>query len=260
MMMDWPSRAVGTDITEYYVDIATQPVQWLVVALVIGLYRQQQLGRERALAQEAERLRNVNLTLAGEIHRLDAFVARTELAAATRAFETALPHAASGADILEALDRLSRADASHRPMAFIEAARTCLSTPVVWLHLDKNQNLSPVIATHDNIQMPNRTPAHILTSAIMTSASDQPLRFAPGEGPAPAGYNAICRTVFSQVGRPIGAILALTPSERGMEDAEPALAALCCAIESSLRRSPPSRAPSMIYLAPPREEPAHAHA
>ena len=37
MMMDWPSRAVGTDITEYYVDIATQPVQWLVVALVIGL-------------------------------------------------------------------------------------------------------------------------------------------------------------------------------------------------------------------------------
>ncbi|CAM3403316.1 hypothetical protein PANO111632_17790 [Paracoccus nototheniae] len=85
MMMDWPTRPVGVDITEHYGDIASVPAQWLVVALLIGLYRQGQLNRERAMARECDRLREVNLVLAGEIHRLDAFVARAELAAVTRA-------------------------------------------------------------------------------------------------------------------------------------------------------------------------------
>lgn len=84
MMMDWPSRPVGVDITEHYGHVATVPLQWLVVALLIGLYRQSQLSRERALARDHDRLREVNLVLAAEIHRLDAFVARAELAAATR--------------------------------------------------------------------------------------------------------------------------------------------------------------------------------
>ncbi|WP_168217644.1 hypothetical protein, partial [Paracoccus liaowanqingii] len=83
LLMDWPTRPVGVDITEHYGDIATVPAQWLVIALLIGLYRQQQLARERRIILERDRLREVNLVLAGEIHRLDAFVARAELAAAT---------------------------------------------------------------------------------------------------------------------------------------------------------------------------------
>lgn len=102
MMMDWPTRPVGVDITEHYGLIATVPAQWLAIALLIGVYRQQQLTRERAIARECARLREVNLVLAGEIHRLDAFVARTELAAATRAPLDATPDADADADRIAA--------------------------------------------------------------------------------------------------------------------------------------------------------------
>ena len=83
LMMDWPPRPVGADITAHYLELAATPTQWLIVALIIGLFRQAQLRQMRHLRDEAARMARINETLAAEIHRLDAALAQAELIAAT---------------------------------------------------------------------------------------------------------------------------------------------------------------------------------
>ncbi|MCQ0971429.1 hypothetical protein MLD63_13465 [Paracoccus sp. TK19116] len=151
MMMDWPTRPVGMDITEHYVDVATAPAQWLIAALLIGLYRQSQIRHERALEADNGRLREINRTLAEEIHRLDAFVARAELAAAARgpSFATEQPDGR-----FEALHRLANADAKDRIAAFVEAGRACLSDPVGWLQPDAAGEMKTVAVTSPDAALP----------------------------------------------------------------------------------------------------------
>lgn len=147
MIMDWPSRPVGTDITEHYVDIATAPAQWLIAALLIGLYRQQQIRHERALARDNDRLREINQTLAGEIHRLDAFVARAELAAATRISQ----RAGDAPENRSAMaDRSADAGSGHLVSASTTTDQDCFPETVVLPGVVETDRMTPAAAKDDD--------------------------------------------------------------------------------------------------------------
>lgn len=247
MMMDWPSRPVGMDITEHYVDIAIAPAQWLIAALLIGLYRQQQIRQGRAVARENDRLRDINRTLAAEIHRLDAFVARAELAAATQS----LPQSAADRpdDRLAALDRLAGADADGRAQAFVEAARACLPGSVAWLRLDKAGRLTPAAMTDDGASLPGLSAADLPLPVV-----GQVLPLDRTQGEATDANPALCRAV-SPGDDPRGVLLAHSPDHEA-GSLNPGLNALGRALEDSLRRMP-----EPLTAAPPSfGEPARLHA
>lgn len=240
IMMDWPSRPVGMDITEHYVDIATVPAQWLIAALLIGLYRQQQIRHERSLARDNDRLREVNRTLAEEIQRLDVFVARAELAAATRPPQTAEPDKR-----LAALDRLADADAAHRVPAFIAAARACIPEPVAWLTVDDAGRLVPVAVTDETIELPEIWP------------SDTPLSKAGGilSTPSDNGADRAPRAIpyrFIPSGHGPGDLLVAMPLHRDPEQISPSLNVLGRALENSLRhiQDGPSEPPPFSAAVP----------
>lgn len=228
IMMDWPSRPIGMDITEHYVDIATAPAQWLVAALLIGLYRQQQIRHERRLARSNERLRDVNRTLAEEIHRLDAFVARAELAAATRPLQAAEPD-----ERFAALDRLARADAEDRASAFVAAARACIPDPVAWLTVDDAGRLVPVAVTDETVAFPE-----IPLSDLPSSEAGQVLPLAAADGsdraPRTVAYRFIPREQGLEQGP--GEVLLALPSHRDPDRILPGLNALGRSLDHSLRR------------------------
>lgn len=84
LLMDWPARPIGVDIAQHYIDLAVQPLHWLVVALLLGSYRQIQIWQESRLKREHVRLRDVNESLAEEITRMDSALAHAELALVTQ--------------------------------------------------------------------------------------------------------------------------------------------------------------------------------
>lgn len=83
LMMDWPARPIGVDITDYYLSVAIVPAQWLLAALVVGLFRQTQIRAERQLIGDKARLVDANKILAGEVVRLDKLFRDLELEAVT---------------------------------------------------------------------------------------------------------------------------------------------------------------------------------
>jgi hypothetical protein len=83
MLMDWPPRPAGVDITAHYVELAILPVQWLLAAIVIGAFRQGQIRSEARLAADNVRLRRMGDDLAAELQRMDDEIALLELHAAT---------------------------------------------------------------------------------------------------------------------------------------------------------------------------------
>jgi hypothetical protein len=85
LLLDWPPRPVGVDITAHYIDLAALPLQWLGVALVLGLSRQAQIREVARTWRDNRRLTEINHTLAAEIERVDAALHRAELVEVTRA-------------------------------------------------------------------------------------------------------------------------------------------------------------------------------
>jgi|GEM_PF-4939893 hypothetical protein len=84
LLMDWPTRQFGVSITSHYIDTAILPLQWLITALAIGVFRQGQLREETRLRHENARLAHMSERMSSEVMRLDAALARSELAAVTR--------------------------------------------------------------------------------------------------------------------------------------------------------------------------------
>lgn len=92
LMMDWPVRPFGVSITSHYIDTAILPLQWLITALAIGVFRQGQLREETRLRLENAQLGEMSERMSGEVLRLDAALARSELAAVTRPEGAAAHH------------------------------------------------------------------------------------------------------------------------------------------------------------------------
>jgi hypothetical protein len=139
IMQDWPLRQPGQDIFDHYFEVARLPVQWLLVAMAIGVFRNSQLAAERRREREIAGLRAANGRLAAEIDRLDAELDAFELAVATgarpgaRAGAEAMGREAAPADALAGpegplmrLAALRAADADSLDARFAEAAEALL--------------------------------------------------------------------------------------------------------------------------------------
>ena len=82
-LMDWPPRAPGVDISTYNLEMAHLPIQWLLYAVLIGLYRHGERQKQAEQERELARLRHSNQVFADEIRRIDEELWRFEVAAAT---------------------------------------------------------------------------------------------------------------------------------------------------------------------------------
>jgi hypothetical protein len=124
MLMDWPPRPAGVDITAHYVELAILPVQWLLAAIIIGAFRQGQIRTDARLAAENGRLRQMSDDLAAELDRMDQEIAALELHATTwEGSAGAGAHPGSDAETgLAALSALAIAGPDAFEAAFAKAA------------------------------------------------------------------------------------------------------------------------------------------
>lgn len=88
MLMDWQPRPIDVDITAHYISLAIVPVQWLLAAIVIGSFRQQQIRYETRLEDEVTRLTAMSEDFANEINLLDQEIQKLELQSATQVSQT----------------------------------------------------------------------------------------------------------------------------------------------------------------------------
>lgn len=84
VLMDWPMRPAEVDITAHYIQVAILPLQWLLAALCIGLFRQAELRKAMLASAEMLRLQRVNEVLAADIMTVEAQLAHTQLEALSR--------------------------------------------------------------------------------------------------------------------------------------------------------------------------------
>lgn len=125
-LMDWPARPLGTDITQHYIELAIQPLYWLVVAFCIGSYRTLQIREARRVQGALDASREVSAELAREIDRMDAALAHAELGFVTQGADAAGPAPFAGP--LLGLFR-STGTPDDLIAAFAEAAETATDLP-----------------------------------------------------------------------------------------------------------------------------------
>jgi hypothetical protein len=82
MMLDWPVRPPGLDIADYYLELARLPVQWVVAAMLLGVYRQSQIRLDAERVREIAHMRAVNDCIAEEVARMDDELWQFEVAVA----------------------------------------------------------------------------------------------------------------------------------------------------------------------------------
>ena len=82
MMLDWPIRPPGLGIADYYLELARLPVQWIIAATLLGVYRQSQIRLEAERVREIAHLRAVNECFAEEVAKLDDELWQFEIAVA----------------------------------------------------------------------------------------------------------------------------------------------------------------------------------
>lgn len=252
LMMDWPPRPVGVDITAHYVDMATTPTQWLIVALLIGSYRQAQIRRDQQVRRHNARLAVINDTLATEIHRLDAALMRAELSAATRPEAASQPSRPRAA--LDALAQLSVAGAADRADAFVAAARACSDAGIAWFEVSPAGDLVLRAATHPGIEIPASASARDLPAC-----SARPKTFAPGEGLAPEAGHALCLPVIPTAARePVGGVVAFADSPQELPGLTSTLTLLARALEAAVPPAPPDAQGVRLGSDAP-DNPAGAH-
>ncbi len=124
-LMDWPTRPAEVDITAHYIQVAILPLQWLLAALCIGLFRQAELRRARAATAEMARLRLVNDVLAVDLMKIEAEMANTQL-------ETLLNDQSLDAsdDLFSRISALQEADILNIAPLFSAVAELCTALPV----------------------------------------------------------------------------------------------------------------------------------
>ena len=84
LMMDWPPRPIGVDIADHYIAVSSLPLQWLLAALCIGLFRHSEIRSQRQVMADNLHLREVNETLAEEVRRVDEALEQAEMNAFTK--------------------------------------------------------------------------------------------------------------------------------------------------------------------------------
>lgn len=134
--MGWPDRLIGEDAAVYAARIAVQPLQWLVVALIVGLYSQKRLLETKDLRMEVSRLQALSDKLAAEVERLDSLVLDLERDAVARSVterqtkSSGLIESGIIRGALPELAALAGAHGSELPAAFEAASLVLFDGPV----------------------------------------------------------------------------------------------------------------------------------
>jgi hypothetical protein len=134
LMLDWPIRPPGQDIVDFYFELVRLPVQWVLAAMAIGIFRQAQIRAETVRERTIASLRATNERFAEEVARLDDELYRFETAIATTGPG---PAAGGEAGVPEALARLAAlrtAAADTLGPGFAEAAAAVLGEAPVRLY------------------------------------------------------------------------------------------------------------------------------
>lgn len=135
LLMDWPPRPIGVDITQHYIELAVQPLHWLVVALFLGGYRHLQIRDARKTRAALDHTLEVNSDLAKEISRMDNALAHAELALVTHG-STETSEFPDVSPILALLHAPTSKEELGK--AFADAAEAATSLPTGLLMADEN--------------------------------------------------------------------------------------------------------------------------
>jgi hypothetical protein len=138
LLIGLPDRAVGEDATVFAARAAVLPLQWLVVALIVGLYRQQEISVTNDLRAQVAQAESAADSLAAEVERMDSMVVELERNAAGRpapAVEGAASETSQeGSRLRRALPELAGLAGSQGteiPEAFDAAIAALFDGPVV---------------------------------------------------------------------------------------------------------------------------------
>lgn len=229
LMMDWPPRPVDVDITAYYADMAAMPTQWLIVAVLIGLYRQAQIRRDQRVRRGNARLIEMNDALAKEIYRLDAALARAELAAATRPESADGTGSASPGRALDALLRLSD-PAANRDEAFIAAARACSDAEIALLERGPTGEMVLAAATHPGLEASAPASAQDLAGASQGAGA-----LLPSQMPTAEGRHVLSVPIIrAGATEPVGIVMGFADFPEDLSGLNSTLVHLARAVEASL--------------------------
>ena len=131
LLMDWPPRPADADVTSHYIQIAVLPLQWLLAALCIGLFRQTELRKAKASAAEVGRLQKVADVLASDIVNLEAQIAREQLE------KLSVDTSTNGqAELVRRVLALQESQLSDLSADFGALARICTPLPVSLLTMN----------------------------------------------------------------------------------------------------------------------------
>ncbi|MFO1209990.1 MAG: hypothetical protein U1E40_12330 [Amaricoccus sp.] len=133
LMLDWPIRPPGQDIVDFYFELVRLPVQWVLVAMAIGIFRQAQIRADAVRERTLAHLRSVNDLFAQEVARLDDELYRFETAVATAGPRDGADAAPTLPEALARLAALRTADAAGLGERFAAAAAAVLRTDAVRL-------------------------------------------------------------------------------------------------------------------------------
>ena len=123
-LMDWPTRPAEVDITAHYIQVAILPLQWLLAALCIGLFRQAELRKAMLASAEMARLQQVNEVLAADIITIEAQITHTQLETLSRDETPSRDDALIGRILA-----LQAADLSNLATQFNAVAKLCTPLP-----------------------------------------------------------------------------------------------------------------------------------
>lgn len=84
LAMEWPARAIGVDILEHYVQVSILPLQWLLTALVLGLFRGAELRDQARLKTELRSAEQDKQSLAEELRLTDSALDEVQIEVLTR--------------------------------------------------------------------------------------------------------------------------------------------------------------------------------
>ncbi|MFC6639791.1 hypothetical protein [Sulfitobacter sediminilitoris] len=146
LLIGLPDRLVGEAASMHAARVAVLPLQWLVVALVVGLYRQKEIIKKDGLSAEVTRLEGMSESLAAEVDRMDGMVAQLEREAATRPIMQSNVEVSRRSDEIEHFRRalpelaaLAGATGTDLPTTFEAAANALFETPVALLVTSQEQ-------------------------------------------------------------------------------------------------------------------------
>ena len=132
LLVGLPERLIDESATVYAARAAVLPLQWFVVALIVGFYRQKEIEETDGLRAEVMRLEKISGSLAEEVERMDSMVAALESKAASGVAPE--PDTAPKEDLfhraLPELAALAGSYGADLPHSFEDAADALFDGPV----------------------------------------------------------------------------------------------------------------------------------